>query len=271
MPRRDDFDDRPRRRDDNRDDDDRLRRRPVPSGSNKTIIIVVVAVLGLLLVGCGGGVVALLVYSTAKVREATVRVKDSNNLKVLGLALHTHHDATGAIAGPFAIGTTGAVNPGLSMRVGILPYMEQDAVYRMIDRDQAWDSPRNAAATSQPIRDLQSPWSPTAGNATPYRAFVGGGALFSADGKPFKLGEVPDGISNTILLVHATETVPWAEPRELPYSRATPLPKLGPANGPGGYNVLMADGSVRYLRNTPEPILRLLIEKADGQVIPPFE
>jgi len=40
---------------------------------------------------------------------------------------------------------------------------------------------------------------------------------------------------------------------------------------PGGVNVLMADGSVQWLKNPPEPILRLLIEKADGQIIPPFE
>jgi hypothetical protein len=47
---------------------------------------------------------------------------------------------------------------------------------------------------------------------TPYRVFVGGGAIFNEDGKPVRITEITDGTSNTILYVHATEQVPWAAP-----------------------------------------------------------
>lgn len=265
MPRPDDdFDDRPRQPG---------RRRSAQSGSNKTVIIVVVAVLGVLLVGCAG-VAALMFYSVSKVgekdQEAADRKLDANKLKQLGLAFQLQEAVEVGIAGPFTR-IPGGVNPDLSMRVDLLPYMDQDALHRQIDRGQAWDSPRNAPFTGQIVRELQSPLTPNAGNATPYRAFVGGGALFDADGKPFSLTSIPDGASNTILLVHAAEAVPWAKPEELAYSPTAPLPKLGAAVGPTGYNVLMADGSVRWLKNPPEQTLRLLIEKADGNVIPPFE
>jgi len=234
-----------------------------PSGHLKVVMILAAVVL----VSVAAAV--LLVRQVNTVRAAAQRMKGMGNLKQLSLAAHnyaqTHEDG---IIGPYSPDLTGAMNPDLSFRVGLLPYIEMDNVYRLIDMNQPWDSPKNAPATAVAIRHLQSPDTPDATKPdTPYRVFYGGGALFEADGTPVKLTEVPDGTSNTILFVHASEAVPWAKPQEFAYTPATPLPPLGSRGiSKEGFNVAMADGSVRFVRHAiAEADLRSLIEKADGR------
>ena len=211
---------------------------------------------------------ALSLPKVARVREPAARMNDMNNLKQLMLAEHIRADTLdNAFIGPFAADRQGVPNTGLSFRVSLLPYLEQENVYRLIDLQQPWDSAQNAPATSCVIKVFQSPVTPDRTKPdTPYRVFYGGGALFEADGAPVKLKEVPDGTSNTILCVHATEAVPWAKPQEFPYARTTPLPPLGSKGMSRGFNVAFADGSVRFVRDTiAEADLRSLIEKADGR------
>ncbi len=60
------------------------------------------------------------------------------------------------------------------------------------------------------------------------------------------------------------EAVPWTKPDELPYTDKA-LPKLG-GMFKDGLHILMADGSVRWVRpNLNERILRLAIIRNDGQ------
>lgn len=270
--RDDDVDDRPRRRRDrDRDDDDDYDRPRRKKGGMSTtaIVLLVCGVVGA--VGLIGVVVlaALLVPAVQKVRQAAGRANDTNNLKQLGLGMHNQLDATNKWTVPFAHDNTGTVYRGHSFRVGLLPYVEQDALYRSLDLTQPWDSPRNSPITSQAVRPFFTPFDPPSSN-TPYRAFVGGGALFNADGSPVHIRDIKDGSSNTILMVHATEQVPWAKPQELAYSPTGPLPPLGHKAMPGGATVLMADGSTRFLAaGTPDPVLRALITRAGNEPVDP--
>ena len=210
-----------------------------------------------------------MVYKIDGVRQAAKRSKGQGDLKQLAFTSHNYADNhQDVFIGPYAQVSPGVMNPGLSFRVSLLPYMEQHKVHALIDLTQPWDSPRNAPATVVAIKNLQSPDTPDRAKPdTPYRVFYGGGALFEADGAPVKFREVPDGLSNTILFVHATETVPWAKPQEFAYTPTTALPPLGSRGlGRDGFNVAFADGSVRFLRHTiAEADLRSLIEKADDR------
>ncbi|HKB35497.1 MAG TPA: DUF1559 domain-containing protein [Gemmataceae bacterium] len=92
-------------------------------------LLVVIAIIAVL--------IGLLLPAVQKVREAANRAKCGNNLKQIALATHNFHDAyqkfpTGARL-PIFIGDrpTG----GTTLWVELLPYIEQDNLYKQWDRD----------------------------------------------------------------------------------------------------------------------------------------
>src|SRR5205807_2703770 len=104
-----------------------------------------------------------------------------------------------------------------------------------------------------------------------YQAFTGPNTLFGEGPIKYKIGNIPDGTSNTLLFVEAGEAVPWTKPEDITINPKKPLPKLG---GPfkDFFNAAYADGSVRAIKKTiKEDVLRLLIDPADGMPIPDFD
>lgn len=93
-------------------------------------LLVVIAIIGIL--------VALLLPAVQQAREAARRLQCQNNLKQLGLALHTYHDAQKAF--PPSIVFDPGQNPQDSDNfrpnwvINILPYIEQQALFDSFDR-----------------------------------------------------------------------------------------------------------------------------------------
>jgi prepilin-type processing-associated H-X9-DG protein len=154
--------------------------------------------------------------------------------------------------------------PLLSWRVQILPFIEQDALFKQFHLDEPWDSEHNKALLGQMPQIFQDPHRPQ-GTTTNYLAVVGKGLAFEGD-TPLKIQQFTDGTSNTVLVVQTNDdrAVPWTKPDDLEVDMAKPLDGLGDAE-PTGFSAAFADGHVMLLsKSISAETLRRLFGRADG-------
>jgi RNA polymerase sigma factor (sigma-70 family) len=196
--------------------------------------------------------------------DSAQRRRSLNNLKQIMIALHNYHEANGHL--PADIRDKDG-KPLLSWRVAILPYIEQDALYRQFRLDQPWDSEHNIKLLGKMPPIYRVGFEPKDSSHTFYQVYSGPGAPFGAK-EPVTLIHITDGTSNTLGVVEAGPAVPWSKPADLPYDPKKPLPKL---EGPFGnaFHVSMLDGSATVLRRNVDPnALRILIGMNDGMIPP---
>jgi Protein of unknown function (DUF1559) len=182
-----------------------------------------------------------------KVHESTARATSSNNLKMIAIAMHSYADSQGLLPPQdgVMIGAPANSPPLLSWRVHILPYMEQLALYKQFKLDEPWDSEHNKKLIPQMPKTYMSARAPAETEKTYYKVFVGGGALFSHPNL-YHIGNIPDGSSNTIMLIECGDPVIWTKPEDIEYDPKKPLPNLKLA-GDSKILVGMADGYVRII------------------------
>jgi prepilin-type N-terminal cleavage/methylation domain-containing protein/prepilin-type processing-associated H-X9-DG protein len=195
-------------------------------------LLVVICIIGIL--------IAMVLPAIQKVREAANRVKCTNNLKQLGLAMHNYHDVQRFFP-PGQEMKQGPDYPDVptkyfrwSAHTKLLPYLEQTNIYNSLDLvnplfvdDKLDIAPKNVLGVSQVLSvflcpsDWATPLIPITippGNPsetglkfgpTNYVACIGSGANYgsrnNADGICFidskvRMSDITDGTSNTALM-----------------------------------------------------------------------
>jgi len=176
-------------------------------------LLVVIAIIAVL--------IALLVPAVQKVREAAARTQCSNNIKQLVLATHSYHDTFLTLP---AIGSYKQSAPYLgeafryhgNLLFTILPFIEQDPMYKSgvssadANSGYIWDGP--SYIRLMPVPTFQCPSDPTlqqgwsgvqvgswmGASYAPNLQVFGLTYIAGANMPRYRLGNMPDGTSNTI-------------------------------------------------------------------------
>lgn len=140
------------------------------SGFTLIELLVVIAIIAVL--------IALLLPAVQQAREAARRSQCKSQLKQLGIAMHNYLEAHTRL--PLCLN---ASNKPISVHAYMLPYLDQDPVYEIIDFNRNWNHANNAQARAAFIPVFICPSEPTvnmpAGWAgTTYRANQGSEILY---------------------------------------------------------------------------------------------
>jgi Protein of unknown function (DUF1559) len=177
------------------------------------------------------------------------RTQSSQRLSQLAKAMHLFHDNNNSF--PYAKSGQGGGKGQLSWRVAILPYLEQEGLYRKFKLDEPWDSPDNKKILDEMAMPsvFISPSSdnPDREKKTYYQIITGPNTAWpNDDTRPRMPGSYGLGTSNKILIVEGNTPVYWTQPEDVAFDGSTVPPLGGIFNG--DFHAAMADASVHFFQ-----------------------
>jgi len=180
-------------------------------------LLVVIAIIAIL--------IGLLLPAVQKVREAAQRAKCKNNLKQIGLAMHNYHGAIGRFPPGYVATNPGPEladdrGPGWGWGALLLPYLEQDSLYRQIQIAKDITDPANQVVRTTSLSIFLCPSDP-------------GETIFAVDAlddsEPYQ-NLLTDAAGNTVRVAHGNYVGMFGNPEVTPDPGfLSPDPDRGPA------------------------------------------
>jgi prepilin-type processing-associated H-X9-DG protein len=201
------------------------------------------------------------------------RDKCRDSIKHILIAFHNYHDVNNMLPPAFTVDANGKRLH--SWRVLILPYIEQNALYKSIRLNEPWDSEYNKQFHDKMPEIYQCPEnnSKQKNRDTIYCVVVGKDVTFKENGKGLSFEQITDGTSNTGIIFERKEPVCWMKPEDIAQEDAFKgINKGGDkgirANHGKTTNVGWIDGSVQILSEDLTPkILRAILTPTGGEVV----
>ncbi len=266
-------------------------------------LLVVIAIIGIL--------IGMLLPAVQQVREAARRCVCSNNMAQLGLAMHNYefgmeHLPAGVTDNGGAPILTQEIGQHVGFLVELLPFIEQPGIYKNFDASLGTYAVANAPAREMQISTYNCPSfrfqinsTITAGVSNYAGCHHDSEAQIDKDNNgvlflnsKIRYVDIADGSSNTIMLgefLPTEDSLGWASGTrsslrntgaiidtkdwELLNSVPEPVTAVGGfgSSHPGGFNVCLADGSVRTLSNSFDTVVFThLGNREDGEMMGDF-
>lgn len=165
--------------------------------------------------------VAAFMALTSPARQQATHLQVMNSLKQIGLAMHNYFDENKHL--PPRCFTDRKGVPLHSVRVALLPFLDQAALYNAMRLGEPWNSDHNQPFSETRILTFAD--DPTKSAKTRIRFPIFPGSLWHGDGPPRTLRDVTDGTSNTIAAIHCPRdtAIEWSNPDPWQLSEADPV------------------------------------------------
>lgn len=147
-------------------------------------------------------------------RAATERMECSHNMKAIALAFLAYEADYGEFPPAFTVDANG--NRLHSWRTLLLPYLNENELYKRIDLSKPWNDPANIAARESVVSFYHCPSDTHDKQITRYFVVVDDAGIMTGC-IPTKMSDITDTRYSTLLVVEGrlTQQAHWMEPKDL--------------------------------------------------------